>query len=287
LFSYPSGLSWYDYRQPFFQPDFTVPPLHPACDGDLQCSYDIYLTGNTDIGLSNIVLKETIEELEELYEEILSLCPQVISVVNGMVEIVSNEAGNQANYSVRCEENFNLYGESELMCVNGEHPPFPLCVDQEDTSLDEETTEEPSTTTTTMPTTTTTTPTTTPTTPTTTTEQPPFQPGCGNLLHPYSSDSDGALEPPAGWHSLCYIRSNETNANRKCEDLLVGLPVYDNASGLLQAGGNFGCYLAVSHPDDELFNACSDGFQHQAQLVHCYRCTVMYTCIRFPGYNPV
>jgi len=261
LFAYPTGLSWYDFRDLWFTPDFTLPPPHPACGDDLQCAYDIYLTGDTNLGLSNIVLKNTIEELEEHYEEITSYCPTAISIVHGVVHVESNEAGTQANYTFDCEHDYNLYGDRQLTCVNGDHPPFPVCVDPEDTSMDEVTTEEPTT-----------------TRLTSTTELPPFETGCGDALHTFTTDL-----LPDGWHSLCYILSNNSHVyDTPCRQLLVGLPVYGDAAGLLAAGGNFGCYMGVQHPDDELFTACTDYYQHNAQLSSCFRCPVMYACIRYP-----
>jgi len=171
LFTYPSSLSWYDFRDFWFMPDFSIPPRHPSCGDDLECSYDIHVTGDIDLGLSNIELKETIEELEEMYEESMSYCTVEVNIANGVVHVDSNEAETQANYTFDCRENYNLYGDRQLTCVNGDHPPFPVCVDPEDTSMDEVTTEEPTTTTnlTTTITTPTITPTTTPTTTTPTT----------------------------------------------------------------------------------------------------------------------
>jgi len=315
LFTYPSGLSWYDFRDVWFLPDFNVPPRHPSCGDDLECSYDIHVTGDTDLGLSNIQLKDIMEELEKHYEEIMSYCPIEVSIANGVVHVESNEAETQANYTFSCKENYNLYGDRQLMCVNGEHPTFPVCVDPEDTSLDEVTTQEPTTsTTTTTPTTTTpttttpttttsttTTPTTTTTTPSTTTTTtilpsttttpttsatmsttglPPEIKPCGSLLHEWAEE--GRVEMPPGWHHMCYLQSNETHSSSRCDQVLVNLPQYDTAADLLGAGGNFGCWAARTWNDPSMFQSCLNNFQHDLILTNCMTCQIMYVCVRYP-----
>jgi len=95
------------------------------------------------------------------------------------------------------------------------------------------------------------------------------------------------LLPLRGFHSVCYILENDTaHVNSRCENLLVGLPHYNTASGLIHAGGNYGCWMGRSYPDPDMLNSCYDDFQHNLVLSNCFGCTGMSICIRYPAFEP-
>jgi len=107
---------------------------------------------------------------------------------------------------------------------------------------------------------------------------------CGSLLAP---DATGDNRVPPGWH-LCYIPGppdpigDEEIFNMECRELLKDLPMYGDASGLLAAGGNFGCWNLLSYPDPDMSNSCNPNLQHTIKLGNCLRCTTMAVCVTYP-----
>jgi len=102
---------------------------------------------------------------------------------------------------------------------------------------------------------------------------------CGVLLR-QGPDSDAAV--PMGWQ-MCYIDQRDSRLyNDTCTQLIQGLPVYNNAQGLMNAGGNFGCWNLVSYPNSDQYFACNNDFQHNVKVSDCLRCSSMAVCIRYP-----
>jgi len=91
------------------------------------------------------------------------------------------------------------------------------------------------------------------------------------------------IQKPFGWHHLCYISENDTAYHETtCERLLVDLPHFGTGSGLMLAGGNYGCRLGRDYPDPALLDACYNDFQHNLRFSSCFGCRVMAICIRYP-----
>ena len=91
LFTYPTGLSWYDFQNPTFRPNFNEPASNPACRGDRECEFDVAVTGSLSIGLSNIAMKELAAEIKRQNDESASFCPTSFGVNNGEIIVTENQ----------------------------------------------------------------------------------------------------------------------------------------------------------------------------------------------------
>ena len=108
---------------------------------------------------------------------------------------------------------------------------------------------------------------------------------CGNILHP---DPVGG---PTGWH-LCFIDETDVAYHgTPCNQLLDGIPIYGNASALLAAGGNFGCWHGTSGSQEGAYYAtnnvvnssCSNNVQQNTTLNAWNPSnTTLGVCIRYP-----
>lgn len=100
---------------------------------------------------------------------------------------------------------------------------------------------------------------------------------CGDLLHstPY--------DPSPGWTKLCEITKtgDPELQTTPCHNLLQGLPIFGDSVGLLQGGGNFGCYLSNNYPNN-IQQACFDDYQHNHSLSSCFSCEYFVVCMRYP-----
>ena len=70
LFTYPQQLSWKDYHNPVFVPNFNSPPYYPECGNNQECAYDVMVTGNFEIGISNIIVTDRQEKQQNFYENL-------------------------------------------------------------------------------------------------------------------------------------------------------------------------------------------------------------------------
>jgi hypothetical protein len=113
-------------------------------------------------------------------------------------------------------------------------------------------------------------------------ERPPgIDRDCGALLH--RMPEDGAALPQ-GYHVLCYIALNDTaRVFTPCEFLISDLPFYDDAHGLVLAGGNYGCWVGDRYPHPQQDSSCHDDYQHDKTLASCSNCILMTVCLRYPG----
>ena len=73
LFTYPQKLSWTDYQNPYFIPNFAVPPINPICGNNQACAYDIMVTGNVEVGTSNIAIMERQQKLQTFYKNLVNV----------------------------------------------------------------------------------------------------------------------------------------------------------------------------------------------------------------------
>ena len=79
LFFYPDGLIWNDFQNLSFIPSFVIPPPNPVCRNNSACLYDIYVTGDEDVGLSNIVIQNRTEQIVSLFDSMASFNLETIS----------------------------------------------------------------------------------------------------------------------------------------------------------------------------------------------------------------
>ncbi|XP_012562132.2 sushi domain-containing protein 2 [Hydra vulgaris] len=119
LFTYPKGLSWFDYQDQRFVPDFSSPVDYPQCNGNKDCNYDIQVTGNVEFGMSNLVIFNRTIDLKQTYKNIVQTCSTKISVPNGNVEV--KEYGNSVQYFLTCKDGFKVSGNKSSFCVSGTH----------------------------------------------------------------------------------------------------------------------------------------------------------------------
>jgi hypothetical protein len=82
---------------------------------------------------------------------------------------------------------------------------------------------------------------------------------------------------------LCEINiiDHSNDLTTPCRQLLQGLNYFNDADGLVAAGGTFGCY-ATRFPA-EVNNACVPGYNQQGTLGACVSCTHMGVCIDYPN----
>ncbi|XP_065657050.1 sushi domain-containing protein 2-like [Hydra vulgaris] len=125
LFTYPNGLSWFDYQDQRFVPDFSTPIDYPQCNGSKACNYDIQVTGNVEFGMSNLVILKRTIDLKQTYQNIVQTCPTNISVLNGNVEVKVN--GSLVQYSLICNDGFNVTANKNSTCVSGSYTPIGFC----------------------------------------------------------------------------------------------------------------------------------------------------------------
>ena len=130
LFTYPNGLAWNDYQVSFFTPDFTDPPPNPLCGSDTACLYDVFVTGDQSVGLSNIAIQNRTQEIVSLYDRISTTCSSQISVLNADVTFTNGTGSPLGSflYSIRCHYGFQLIGGGEVTCTSGSYSaPFGTC----------------------------------------------------------------------------------------------------------------------------------------------------------------
>lgn len=103
--------------------------------------------------------------------------------------------------------------------------------------------------------------------------------GCGSILR----DAPPPYLPTSNWDNMCYITSNDTAyIDTPCFNLIIGLPLYNDGNTLIQAGGNYGCYVTADLSNGYYLNACTDNYQQTLSLGNCINCNILAVCIRFP-----
>ena len=120
LFSYPEGLSWRDYQNANFVPFFGIPPPDSRCNGDMSCLFDLYVTGNVNVALSNIVVKKQANDVETLYKEISETCLLNVNISNGKVQLIYNTTDlTNVVYQISCNSGYQLSGSERVTCIKG------------------------------------------------------------------------------------------------------------------------------------------------------------------------
>lgn len=120
LFSYPDGLSWRDYQNTNFLPFFGTPPSDSRCNGDMSCLFDLHVTGNISVALSNIEVKKQASDTESMYKEISETCLLNVNISNGKVQLIY-DTNNLTNviYQISCSSGYRLSGSERVTCVKG------------------------------------------------------------------------------------------------------------------------------------------------------------------------
>ena len=73
--------------------------------------------------------------------------------------------------------------------------------------------------------------------------------------------------------------------NTECRHTINDIPLYFNYTGLLNAGGNFGCIVSQNYPEDlpAASNvACADNYQQDVSLGSYAESALLIVCIRYP-----
>lgn len=131
LFFYPEGLSWDNFRQPDFMPDFSPVVLHPSCGNNFECSYDIRVSGDAEVGQANLQLEAESQAREQFYENLESVCLSDVTVANGYVTVQGNN--QQVVYNFECNQGFRLHGDAVVTCNAGTYSAsFGICVNKND-----------------------------------------------------------------------------------------------------------------------------------------------------------
>lgn len=103
-------------------------------------------------------------------------------------------------------------------------------------------------------------------------------PSCGAILRTAQNPS-----LPSGWDLGCYLGvGDEVFWNTPCYGLLQGLSYFGSSDQLLAAGGNYGCWTSRGSTSADIYNACTDDYQHNVYIRECASCDFMAVCIRFP-----
>jgi hypothetical protein len=91
-----------------------------------------------------------------------------------------------------------------------------------------------------------------------------------------------------GFTRLCYFWAEPSDVNGRnleCRYTIQNIPLYDEYTGLLQAGGNFGCLVSQNYPDDLPATStisCADNYQHDVTLGHYNESARLMVCLRYP-----
>ena len=118
LFTYPPGLAWADYQNVSFRPFFGTPSDNPICQGDSRCLFDLHVTRNRNLSLSNIVMKQEKEALKLELTSIANTCVSQMSVPNGVVS-VNRYNESSFTYELTCNSGYKASGARDSKCSSG------------------------------------------------------------------------------------------------------------------------------------------------------------------------
>ena len=116
LFTYSRRLQWEDYQNKSFMPDFSTPPNNSVCNNDKACEYDIMVTNDVNVGLTNIQIKNRTHAMENFFSEIA--CLFVVNLHHGAV-FINNTYKKNVTYFLQCDTDYQLIGPETITCTNG------------------------------------------------------------------------------------------------------------------------------------------------------------------------
>jgi hypothetical protein len=91
-----------------------------------------------------------------------------------------------------------------------------------------------------------------------------------------------------GFTRFCYFWAplNDTvGRDTECRHTITGIPLYDDYTGLLAAGGNFGCIVSQNYPDDLVATSalsCANNYQQDVSLGNYDESALLMVCLRYP-----
>ncbi|ESO11951.1 hypothetical protein HELRODRAFT_158315 [Helobdella robusta] len=137
IFSYPDGLKWSDYQNSYFVPFFGQPSnSFSQCGNNSECIFDAFVTGDVDVGLTNVHIEETINSQITEYQHMQITCSPNIHVAHANVNAEHNSDYTQVDYSIVCEPGYMLSGKSSVSCVEGKYSnEYGSCVLHTSSSL--------------------------------------------------------------------------------------------------------------------------------------------------------
>jgi len=139
IFTYSDGFNHSDYANKTFVPRFIADGIvfsnreveilaREQCQDNLNCLFDISLTGQISIGVSNIVFNNAINQFQETVETNLVTCVLLNSIFeNGNLNTTILTHGYE--YEFNCNPTYCLNGERIIRCENATYnfdPPVCL-----------------------------------------------------------------------------------------------------------------------------------------------------------------
>ena len=105
---------------------------------------------------------------------------------------------------------------------------------------------------------------------------------CGTELHwsVYNASN--------GFTRLCYFWAPPEDSDGRatqCRYTIQGIPLYNDYTGLLTAGGNFGCLVSQNYPEDLPATSqisCADNYQQDVTLGNYNESARLMVCLRYP-----
>lgn len=100
---------------------------------------------------------------------------------------------------------------------------------------------------------------------------------CGSFM------SMSAYAPARNFWNLCEINiiDHPEYTTMPCNELIAGIPYYNDSTTIKELGGTFGCY-PTKYPDEMPNGACIPEYNQNAELAKCLSCTHMGVCIDVP-----
>ena len=110
-------------------------------------------------------------------------------------------------------------------------------------------------------------------------ESPNFQETCGSLL------AWTQYPPQHGFSIFCVLDATAVgNRYTPCTDTILNIPIWGTGQGIINAGGNFGCIVSNSYPNDldgTSYMSCQNNYQQNVFIGDAVANHLM-VCIHFP-----
>lgn len=139
IFTYIDGYEYSDYTNLSYIPLFlsngfqfqneTLKALaEKTCGANLQCLFDVSVTGDFSVGKLNVELNKIFELTSNGIQNFQVSCiPQSNILKNGNVNVYIND-NNEPSYIYNCNQNYKLNGSSVVKCINGNYDfEPPIC----------------------------------------------------------------------------------------------------------------------------------------------------------------
>jgi hypothetical protein len=99
-------------------------------------------------------------------------------------------------------------------------------------------------------------------------------PNCGSIM------ARSNYPPARNFWAMCEINiiDHPTYTDTPCNELIVGIPYFNDSATIIAMGGTFGCF-ATKYPDEMPSGACIPDYNQNGKLGTCLSCTHMGVCI--------